>query len=332
MAVKGIGLRVVKTAAAVAAAIWTAQLLDLTQPLFAGVLAILGVETTRRKGFRSLFERLAAGVIALLVSSALFELIGYRIWTAAIYVLLVFPLLSRLRLRDGIVPGSVLVFHVYGAGEVTGGLLLNELLLLLVGLGWSALFNHVYMPGETKRLQQLRTSVERKFGEIFAEMAAVLRDPGRVWSGSQLLELEDDVAEGEGRAQREQHNRPWEPDFYWTVYFAMRRRQLESLAAMLQLLSYVYGRLPQGELLADLLEKIEGDISSDYYEDRTRLALAELRRHYRTMELPRTRDEFEARSALLQLCLELERFLDTASRHKKRRNAGGSPVSGASRE
>ncbi|MGU3569884.1 aromatic acid exporter family protein [Paenibacillus sp. D51F] len=329
---KGIGLRVAKTAAAVAAAIWTAQLLDLTEPLFAGVLAILGVETTRRKGFRSLFERLAAGMIALLVSSALFELIGYRIWTAAIYVLLVFPLLSRLRLRDGIVPGSVLVFHVYGAGEVTAGLLLNELLLLLVGLGWSALFNHVYMPGETKRLQKLRTSAERKFGEIFAEMAAVLRDPGRVWSGSQLLELEADVAEGEQRAQREQHNRPWEPDFYWTVYFAMRRLQLESLASMLQLLSYVYGRLPQGELLADLLEKIEGDISSDYYEDRTRLALAELRRHYRTMELPRTRDEFEARSALLQLCLELERFLDTASRHKKRRNAGDSPISGTSRE
>ncbi|MCM3748988.1 aromatic acid exporter family protein [Paenibacillus pasadenensis] len=316
-----IGLRVLKTAIAVAAAVGTAQLLNLSEPMFAGVLAILGVEVTRRSGFRSLFERLSASLVALLVSSLLFELLGYHIWTAALYVLLVFPILSRLRLQSGIVPGSVLVFHVYGAGAVTVELLWNEALLLLVGLGWAAIVNNLYMPDERKRLQELRRTVEGRFAGIFAGMASVLRDPGCLWSGGELLEADAAVREGLERAMREQHNRPWQPDFYWTSYFNMRKRQLEIIGTMMELLSYVYDheRLPQGGLLAELFDTMEGDIRSDYYEDRPRAALNGLRASFRTMELPRTREEFEVRSALLQLTVELDRFLDTASRLKKRR-------------
>ncbi|OXM16491.1 aromatic acid exporter family protein [Paenibacillus herberti] len=316
-----IGLRIWKTAAAVAAAIATAQLLELSEPMFAGVLAILGVEVTRRSGFRSLFERLSAALVALLVSSVLFELLGYHIGTAALYVLLVFPVLSKLKLQSGIVPGSVLVFHLYGAGAVTVELLWNEAQLLIVGLGWAALINNLYMPDERSRLHKLRRTVEDCFAGIFAGMAAVLRDPESLWSGSELLEADEAVREGLERALREQHNRPWQPDFYWTSYFNMRKRQLEIIGTMMELLSYVYDhdRLPQGKLLAGLFDTMEGDIRSDYYEDRPRAALTGLRASFRTMELPLTREEFEVRAALLQLTVELDRFLDTASRLKKRR-------------
>ncbi|SDT55985.1 Uncharacterized membrane protein YgaE, UPF0421/DUF939 family [Paenibacillaceae bacterium GAS479] len=325
MARTWIGLRVWKTAIAVAAAIATAQLLELREPMFAGVLAILGVEVTRSSGFRSLFERLSAALVALLVSSVLFELIGYHIWTAALYVLLVFPVMSRLKLQSGIVPGSVLVFHVYGAGAVTTVLLWNEALLLLVGLGWAAVINNLYMPDERIRLQELRRMVEDRLVNIFAGMAAVLRDPDNLWSGSELLEADKAVSEGLERAMREQHNRPWQPDFYWTSYFGMRKRQLEIIGTMMEFLSYVYDheRLPQGNLLAELFDTMEGDIRSDYYEDRPRAALNGLRASFRTMELPHTREEFEVRAALLQLTVEMDRFLDTASRLKKRRLGEG---------
>ncbi|QJC51986.1 aromatic acid exporter family protein [Paenibacillus albicereus] len=320
-----IGWRVAKTAAAVAAAISTAQLLDLEQPLFAGVLAILGVEATRRSGLRSLFERVCASLLALAASSVLFEALGYAVWTAAVYVLLVFPVLSRLKLQSGIVPGSVLVFHVYAAGEVTAGLLVNEVLLLLVGLGLASLINNLYMPGERSRLEELRTLVEDRFALLFAGMASVMRDPGTLWDGAELLQADGLVREGLERATRERHNRPWEPRFYWTDYFGMRRRQLESIGTMMELLAHAYDRaaVPQGELIARLLETMESAIRSDYYESGPREALRALREGFRSMELPRTREEFEVRSALLQLTVELDRFLDTASRLKKRRDESG---------
>ncbi|PLT45796.1 hypothetical protein B8V81_4227 [Paenibacillus pasadenensis] len=330
---KWIGWRVAKTAAAVAAAIATAQLLDLEQPLFAGVLAILGVEVTRRSGLRSLFERVSASLLALAASSVLFEAIGYAIWTAAIYVLLVFPVLSRLKLQSGIVPGSVLVFHVYAAGEVTMELLVNEVLLLLVGLGCASLINNAYMPGERSRLAELRTLVEDRFASLFAGMAAVMRKPDMLWDGAELLQADGLVREGLERSLREQHNRPWAPRFYWNDYFGMRRRQLESIGSMMELLAHAYDReaVPQAERIAELLETMEAAIRSDYYESGPREALAALRQSFRSMELPRTREEFEIRSALLQFTVELDRFLDTASRLKKRREEGGDEAAASGR-
>lgn len=59
------GIRVIKTAIATIAAIYTAHYFGLEPPLSAGILAILGVEVTRMKGLRSAFDRFIASVLGL---------------------------------------------------------------------------------------------------------------------------------------------------------------------------------------------------------------------------------------------------------------------------
>lgn len=59
------GIRIIKTAVAALAAIYTALYLGLVPALSAGLIAILAVEVTRMRGIRIAFVRLVASMVGL---------------------------------------------------------------------------------------------------------------------------------------------------------------------------------------------------------------------------------------------------------------------------
>ena len=312
------GIRVIKTALAALLAIYTAYYLQLASPLSAGLLAVIGVEVTRMKGLQSALVRLAAAVLGLFFASVIFLVFGFHIWAVSLFILIGFPVMSRLGLKDGIVTSSVVVFHLFAEGEVSEALFLNEALLLLTGLGWATVVNLVYMPREDHRLEELRRRAEEKLTDIFRELAATLRDPSRVWNGEQLLDAESAIEEGARLAELSRENRFWRYQAYWGTYFDMRARQFETVGQMTAIIAFVYEKRPQGELIADLLDILSEDIKSDVYTGVAERELAALERRFRSMPLPQTREEFEVRAALLQLCREVDRFLSIAKRWKKK--------------
>ncbi|MBB6669140.1 aromatic acid exporter family protein [Cohnella nanjingensis] len=323
------GLRVMKTAIATLTAIYAAMLLNVDNPQAAGILAILGVDTTRWRGLKTVFARFAASLVGLVIASALFDAIGFHIWVLGLFILIAFPLLTRFGLKEGIVTGSVIVFHLFARGEVSVDAILTELKLLSIGLGWATFFNLVYMPREKRTLAVLRDKTERLFAAVFVELARFLRDPGALWSGDEMLQAEAAIDEGIEVAQRSRENRLiWRSknnrlvlqDEPWLLYFHMRRSQLESIQLMMELVAFVSHRVPQAESIARLFDTLTDDVRSDYYEGKTEQALDALETQFRAMPLPATRDEFETRAALLQLCRELRRYLTIARREKKRRS------------
>lgn len=321
------GIRIVKTALAAIAAIYTAVYFGLEPPLGAGILAILGVEVTRMKGLKSAFVRFVASVLGLFFASFVFSLLGFHIWAVAIFILITFPVLSRFHLKDGIVTSSVIVFHLFGREEVTTGIIANEIMLLLAGLGWATVINVIYMPKDEHKLVRHRGTIEESFSVIFKEMAVTLRSPSHVWNGSEILEAYNAIEEGARRSVLSRENRLWGQEHYWTTYFEMRRQQLESVQQMLVELALVYEKFPQAAMIAELLEQLSGDVKSDVYEGSVEERLYGLSKLFRTMELPKTREEFEARAALLMLLHELDRYLSIAKRLKKRKviSAAGEP-------
>lgn len=321
------GIRIVKTALAAIAAIYTAVYFGLEPPLGAGILAILGVEVTRMKGLKSAFVRFVASVLGLFFASFVFSLLGFHIWAVAIFILITFPVLSRFHLKDGIVTSSVIVFHLFGREEVTTGIIANEIMLLLAGLGWATVINVIYMPKDEHKLVRHRGTIEESFSVIFKEMAVTLRSPSHVWNGSEILDAYNAIEEGARRSVLSRENRLWGQERYWTTYFEMRRQQLESVQQMLVELALVYEKFPQAAMIAELLEQLSGDVKSDVYEGSVEERLYALSKLFRTMELPKTREEFEARAALLMLLHELDRYLSIAKRLKKRKviSAAGEP-------
>ncbi|ACT01255.1 aromatic acid exporter family protein [Paenibacillus sp. JDR-2] len=312
------GIRIIKTALAAIIAIYSAVYLNLEPPLGAGILAILGVEVSRMKGLKSAIQRFVASSLGLFFASLVFTIFGFHIWVVALFILMTFPVLARFQLKDGIVTSAVIVFQLFNHGEVTVDVLENEVLLMICGLGWATVINFIYMPKDQHLLESLKASVEKLFGDIFTEMGRTLREPSHIWNGSELLEVHRIIDEGARRAVLNKENRLFGQEHYWSTYFEMRRLQLESVQAMLEELALIYEKLPQNEPLAELLELLSGEVKSEVYRGITEKRLSELRQLYKSMELPRTRDEFELRAAILKMTMELERYLAIAKRLKKR--------------
>ncbi|SFB16909.1 Uncharacterized membrane protein YgaE, UPF0421/DUF939 family [Cohnella sp. OV330] len=316
-----VGLRVMKTALATVAAIYIAMLLHVDNPQAAGVLAILGVDTTRWRGIMTVYARFAASVIGLAVASAVFVLAGFYVWTLALYILIAFPLLTRFKMKEGIVTGAVIVFHLFHSEVVSWHTIGTELALLAIGLGSATAFNLAYMPKQRKSLESLRQTTEDMFVATLGELAKFLRDPGTVWGGDELLRAEAAIEEGLQAAKRSQENRLNRQDEPWLSYFAMRREQLDMIQLMMENIAFVSSSVPQSEAIASLLDRLIQDVRSEFYEGKAERALDALEREFKAMPLPATREEFEIRAALLHLCRELRRYLTVGRRGKMRRSS-----------
>ncbi|MCR8641627.1 aromatic acid exporter family protein [Paenibacillus sp. N1-5-1-14] len=315
-----IGVRILKTAAAVFVSILVAQLCGLGSPVSAGLLAILGVQVTKKKGLLNVYARIGASVLSIIVGAILLSTFGFHVWVLSIYVLLTFPIMNRLKFSDGIITGCVVMFHMFNAHVITMEVIINELLLLLVGFGSATLINIIYMPPTDKELQQYKNKLEELFSLIFMKIGAHLRDQNMVWDGAELLQVNEVCDKGSMLARKAVENTLFfGSPASWELYFFMRSEQLEMINRMVDLVAQVYQSVPHGELLADIFDELSQDVKSDYYVGRSEEDLATLARSFKSLPLPQTREEFEVRSALLQLIRELKSYLNIAKRQKNKK-------------
>ncbi|OCT14218.1 hypothetical protein A8709_25635 [Paenibacillus pectinilyticus] len=318
------GFRVLKTAVAVIIAMYLAYILGVKTPAAAGLLAILGIEVTKRKGIESSLHRIASSILALFIGSVLFNVLGFHIWVVSAFILIVFPVLVRLRITEGAVTGAVVMLHLYAYESASWASVLNELILLLVGLGSATVINIAYMPKADASLTRHKQRIESLFSDIFINIAKHLRDNTVIWDGKELLEVSEEIENGARLAKRSMENTLlFRGDPYWRVYFYMRGEQLESIHRMIDLVAQVYQSLPQGKWVAAIFEDISQTVKEDYYTGDAEKELQELDIRYKGMALPATREEFEVRSAILQLNRELMQYLAIAKKQKKQRTEAG---------
>ncbi|MCY9668759.1 aromatic acid exporter family protein [Paenibacillus alginolyticus] len=318
------GFRVLKTALAVVIAMYLAHVLDVKSPAAAGLLAILGIEVTKKKGIQSALHRIGASMLALLTGSLLFMVLGFHVWVVGIFILVVFPILHRLRITEGAVTGAVVMLHLFAYESAGWTAVLNEILLLLIGLGTATIINIAYMPKTDKAIEAHKQRIESLFSDIFVNMAKHLRDNTVIWDGKELLEVSEEINHGAGLAKRTMENTLiFGGDPYLQVYFFMRGEQLESIHRMIDLVAQVYQTLPQGEWVAAILEDISQSVKEDYYTGEAEKELQALDARYKQLPLPESREEFEVRSAILQLNRELMQYLSIAKKQKKQRPQAG---------
>jgi len=312
------GIRVIKTAIAAVIAIYAADWLSLSAPLSAGLLAVLAVDVTRRRTLRTAFQRFGSSILALLFASLIFYWFGFHYWVISIFILVTYPILARVRLKDGIITASVVVFHVFTQEEITFAVLRSELLLLFIGLGTGTLINMLYMPGAENKLKKLKEDTEELFSSIFQFISTSLRNPETIWSGNELLLAQAKIDEALSLVGRYEENQLLRFDPYWYIYFQMRKQQLESIHRMVEAVARIFEHLPHGNMVSELFDELSADVKSNYFMGRVSEKLGVLEERFKEMSLPNTRAEFEIRSAILQLILELKHYMAAAERGKKR--------------
>ncbi|MDW7616428.1 aromatic acid exporter family protein [Peribacillus simplex] len=303
-----IGYRTIKTALGVTLAIIIAQMLNLEYFSAAGIITILCIQVTKKKSVYASWHRFLACLIAMVFASLFFHFIGFHPLTIGLILLIFIPTTVALKINEGIVTSSVIIMHLYGAGNITFSLLINETILIAVGVGVALVMN-LYMPSVDEKLLAYQESIETNFSAILMGIVRYLRDNDHTWDGKEITETANLLNQAKSLAFRDVENHFLREEDLYYHYFKMREKQFEIIERILPLVTNIPLVVKQSGIVADFIE----DLAENVHPQNTAILylkkLEEMELHFRGMALPQTREEFESRAALLQLMKEMERYL-----------------------
>ncbi len=303
-----IGYRTLKTAIGTTISILLAKLLELDSFASAGILTILCIKVTRKKSLESSWERFVACVLGIAFSFVFFEGIGYYPITIGLLLIFFIPTLVAVKAKDGIVTSTVIILHIFSAGKVTIGLVLNELGLIIIGIGIALIVN-LYMPSVDNQLKLYQQEIEDLFGNILNEMVHFLRTGESIWDGKEITATEELLKKAKRIAYRDVENSLLREESTYFTYFTMREKQFEILQRMLPTITSITLSVEQGKMVADFIEEVSRSIHPGNTASKFLDKLDTMRKTFREMPLPSTREEFESRAALFQFVKEMEEYL-----------------------
>ncbi len=306
-----IGVRTWKTAIGVVIAMIIAKEIGLTYWPAAGIITILSIQSTKRESLDIAIRRSISALVAIAIASLLFLLFGFNSIVFGLFVLLFIPLTVKLKVTDGIVLSSVLVTHLLVKKEVTVNLIINEVGLIIVGIGVALVLNS-YMPKNEEKLKEDIDYISEKIKEIFMDMAYSLRTHSvSINQQSLFSELEDRIEIAKKRANDNFNNYLFSDVRYYVHYVEMRGVQLQILKYMREHFGRISMTVKQTEWVANFTEELASVIGKEVNANILINRLNRVRKELSVQALPVTREEFENRAMLYQFLNDLEIFIES---------------------
>ncbi|MGE8204445.1 aromatic acid exporter family protein [Heyndrickxia sp. NPDC080065] len=315
-----IGYRTLKTAIATPIAIYIAQLLHLQNYFSAGILAILCIQSTKMKSIRAAWSRFAACVLAMILSTLFFSLFGQHPFVIGLVLLIFIPSTVYLKVNEGVVSSSVIILHFLAAKSIDSHLVLNEFAIILIGIGVALIIN-LYMPSLDHQLIKYQKKIEDNFRKIFEEIILYLRTNKNTWDGKEITETADIIEKAKSLALRDVENRFVTNESFFYSYFKMREKQFEIIERSLPVITSISSMIEQRMMMADFVEDLKENIQPKNTAIERLKKLYSMREQINQMDLPKTREEFEARASLFQFMREIEQYLTIKSNFKHSKNS-----------
>lgn len=304
-----IGLRTIKTVIASVLAILIATQLHLLYATAAGIIAILSVGNTKKTSLKSGLGRVLSLGLAIILSFICFTTLGFHPWAFGVFLLVFIPLSVRFNLADAIVVNSVLITHFLVEKSFSWQMILNETLLMTIGVGLALLLN-LYMPDNEKQLKEDIKAIEEDFRTIIFAMAAHLNLEKMAPLDDDCLDLRSKLRAALNQAHIHQKNQWISEEDYYSEYFSMRLAQLRILRDMVNLLI----EIDVDGLFVDELRKVLISTAENFAEENDgKLILWQIEavyQNYRQKPLPQTREEFENRALLFQFLQSFRSFVE----------------------
>ncbi|CAI3297767.1 aromatic acid exporter family protein [Enterococcus cecorum] len=304
-----IGLRTIKTVIASVLAILIATQLHLLYATAAGIIAILSVGNTKKTSLKSGLGRVLSLGLAIILSFICFTTLGFHTWAFGVFLLVFIPLSVRFNLADAIVVNSVLITHFLVEKSFSWQMILNEMLLMTIGVGLALLLN-LYMPDNEKQLKEDIKAIEEDFRTIIFAMAAHLNLEKIAPLDDACLDLRSKLRAALNQAHIHQKNQWISEEDYYLEYFSMRLAQLRILRDMVNLLI----EIDIDGLFVDELRKVLISTAENFAEENDgKLILWQIEavyQNYRQKPLPQTREEFENRALLFQFLQSFRSFVE----------------------
>ena len=285
------------------------NILGLQYATVGAVIAILSIQDTRKKALIISYKRIVACSIGILLSVILYSLLGNRPLIFGLFLIILIPLTSRLKVQEGMVPSVVLSTHFLVANNITIALIFNEILLMIIGIGVAAIAN-IFMPSLEDKFRDDKEWIEEHYRIIISKMSkSLITHTVDIDEQKIINEVEKRLYESKETAYKIVNNHFFKSSSYYTDYINMRINQFDTIKRMRLHFQRFNIPVEQMNVMADFTLCVAENISE---MNDCKLLLRDLdilRSEFKKMELPKTREEFESRAQLLQFLNDMEEFL-----------------------
>lgn len=298
-----------KIAVAAILAIAIAGELGLKYFATAGIITILSIQNTKKETLKSARNRGLAFVCAMLIAAICFYLLDYTLWAFVLYLFLFALLCIQAGWMEAIAMDSVLISHFLTEQSMEPALILNEVLLFVIGTGLGILVN-MHLRRKQEEFERLADEVDGQIKGILHRMSLWLpkEDKSEYDSGC-FDKLSKSLEEAKLCAATNYNNALLNQNTYELDYIRMREQQSVILREIYINIKNIAYLPKQAEQVATLL----GQIEQDYHKDNTVEGLLGeldvLLSDMKEQELPRSREEFEARAILFYILMQIKNLL-----------------------
>jgi len=307
--IKYLQSKTVKMALSATIAIIISNYMGLQFGVTSGIIAILSIQDTKKEALLVGGKRIISSTVAILLSYALYVLLGNNPIVFGLFLLIFIPTTQVLKISEGMVIGAVLSTHLLMSTNINVSWIINEAGLTIIGIGIAMVFN-LYSISLEDNFEKNKERIEDYFRAIISDMAvSLVTQAVPVYEQEVFLSVEKLIKNTKVMAQIINNNHLFKNNDYYVSYIDMRTIQLEAIKRMQRHFLRFYMKYDQTRILSEFTN----DVAMNIHEDNDCIELIDklnlLRKDYKNMELPKNRTEFENRALLFQFLNDLEDFL-----------------------
>lgn len=292
-------------------AIFIAHSLGLKNETSAGIITLLSIMTTRWETLRISIYRVFSFAITVLLCFVVFTYIGANWLWYGIIILLLVIILEMMGWASTLSVNAVIAAHFASTKDFTFGFILNEFLLVLIGITVAVVLNFFSNHKRTrKELVAHMHYVEDNLQLILSEMADYLAKKEmqrNVWDD--IIHLEEKIKEFVMEACEYRDNTFTSHPEYYINYFEMRLQQMNVLHNLHYEMKKMRDMPAQAQVVADYIRYMMMSIKNKNTLEEQIEKLKSILASQQVEHLPKDLEEFHGLAILYHILMDLEDFL-----------------------
>lgn len=294
--------------------IYTANLLELEYAQAAGIITLLTLVTTKKGTAKLSLHRLLSFAVVELLTFITFAPMESEWIAYGIFVFLVVLICEMMGWRATISTNAVIGTHFMQAEQFTPAFLMNEFLLVAIGITYAFLLNLLQdNQGQKGHFVKNIPTIEVRMQNVLLEVADYLAsdtsgEAGKnVWTDISALRTR--LVELLGEAWEYEENTFEEDSGYYANYFEMRLDQCRTLLHLHDAMRKIKTIPRQAKVIENYIRYLLPYVTELNVPALQLKYLEEIFEGMKKEPLPVTREEFENRALLYHILMDLDEFL-----------------------
>ena len=264
-------------------------------------IVIVSMLSTKKQSIKMAGIFLIAAIFSLGLASFLFTIFGFSLIVFAVYILIFTFFMYRFDTKSAIITNVVLVMQLYSLETISASILLNQLILMFIGLSVALVLN-IFTLNIEDELIEYQIKVETLLNSIFHNMGLCLNNEcGEEIVGEELEELDKVLSKSRIRAYDYLNSFYIKQNNYYIEFFIMRKQQSQIIVSMQEFIQLKFLKQAEVKLLIDFTDNFVNNTKIFNTCQLQMEKLDEIRHHFTYIaELPTTNIELQNRIALHQ--------------------------------